>query len=308
MRNQFLQTMVFLLLIINGCKKAPPKDDSSKKTIATTFTYEPAKPVEGKLYGVVELGAAGFNSFIIEADKDLNWKLNHREYGTSLLVEGMTNTMLVNQKLKEYLESIKKHGLPDENIYFVVSSGAMKEDITKVIVQELENLGHTSEIVTPEEEGLFALKAILPKEFEQNSFVVDIGSGNTKITYIDVDGNKVSNETFGAKYYQKGIEDEEVYNKVKETAAKVPKQRRTYCFYIGGVPTYMAKHLNENLKQFNVLSPDSKAYDDIKGKKAKSGVTIFKAIQDETNVKQSLYYLDGNFTVGFLLDKIASKE
>jgi len=295
-------TMFFFLIAVS-CKTDVKKEEI-KKSVLTTFNFKSKEPVDGKLYGVVELGAAGFNSFIVNVDKNLNWKLEKVEYGTSLLVEGMTNAMLVNEKLRQYLESLTSEGIGAEDIYFVVSSGAIKEEITKIIIEELKKIGYKVNSVTPYEEGAFALKAILPKEYEQNSFVVDIGSGNTKISYLDAQKGVKTIECIGAKYYQKGFEDEEVYKKVREATSAVPLEKRKKCFIIGGVPTQMAKVLYPTLAQYNVLSADIEAYKAVKGKKAESGINIFKAIQDETNVEQAIYFLDGNFAVGFLLDKI----
>ena len=38
------------------------------------FSYEAPAPVDGKLKGVVELGASGFNSFIVRIDQNRTWK------------------------------------------------------------------------------------------------------------------------------------------------------------------------------------------------------------------------------------------
>ncbi|HEY9702052.1 MAG TPA: hypothetical protein V6C58_06380, partial [Allocoleopsis sp.] len=60
-----------------------PKNDL--KTTAAgarpTFNYKPTPPLNGKLKGVVELGASGFNSFIINIDAQKDWKLEKAEYG-----------------------------------------------------------------------------------------------------------------------------------------------------------------------------------------------------------------------------------
>ena len=60
-------------------------------TSTPSFNYTAPEPVNGKLRGVVELGATGFNSFIIRADAQKNWKLEKADYGSSLLYESMTN-------------------------------------------------------------------------------------------------------------------------------------------------------------------------------------------------------------------------
>ena len=300
-----LKNLLIALVLIPTISCKTDKKLENKKDELSEFNYTPKKPLNGEIYGVVELGAAGFNSFIINVDKNLNWELVNREFGTSLLVEGMTNAMLINQKLREYLKKIADFGVPNENIHFVVSSGAIKEDITQTIIKELKTIGFDVNTVTHHEEGVGALKSILPKEFEKNAFAVDLGSGNTKISFLNENGIIETLETHGAKYYQKGFEDAVVYSEVREIASKIPIKNRKQCFIIGGVPTEMAKLFTNNKTNYIVLSPDTEKYKSLTNKKVKSGINIFKAIQNETNTKQTIYSTDGNFAIGFLLNKLS---
>ena len=59
---------LFLLLIFSSCKKTANKEKTHNEELMS-FDYKPIKPVDGKLYGVIELGAAGFNSFIGNSEK-----------------------------------------------------------------------------------------------------------------------------------------------------------------------------------------------------------------------------------------------
>lgn len=297
--------LILTLLTILSCKNTIQKKDIGlEKNIS--FNYTPVKPINGKLLGVVELGAAGFNSFIIEVDENLNWELKHKEYGTSLIVEGMTNTELVNQKLRSYIESISTFGLDKKDIYFVVSSGAAKEDITKLISKELKNIGYIVNNVSVTEEGAYALKAILPKKFIASSFLVDIGSGNTKISYFNKEEIPITFETHGAKYYQKGTEDTDVFNDVQKAIAKIPSAKKSNCFIIGGSPTQLARLIQKEESTYTVLNTDPTKFTNIPtngGKKLQSGLNIYNAIEKDPLVKKIIYFLDGNFTVGFLLEK-----
>lgn len=304
-----IYTLLLLLPIFLSCK------GTIEKTVITeekkpVFNHVPTKPINGKLLGVVELGAAGFNSFIINVDKDLNWEYIKKEYGTSLIVEGMTNTALVNQKLRDYINSILSFGLAKEDIYFVVSSGAAKEEITKIISNELENIGYTVNSVSVEQEGAYALKSVVPKEYINTSFIVDIGSGNTKISYFNENGTPVILETHGAKYYQKGIEDITVFEDVKKETAKIPLIKKSRCFMIGGVPTELARLIKKEEKKYTILNSDPEKFNSITvngGKKLQSGFNIYKAIKQESMANYIIYDADGNFTVGFLLDKITKQ-
>ena len=47
-------------------------DNAAMASSSATFDYTAPAPVDGKLKGVVELGASGFNSFIVNIDKQKN--------------------------------------------------------------------------------------------------------------------------------------------------------------------------------------------------------------------------------------------
>ena len=283
-------------------KKQSKEESKPVKPIAT-FNHSPTKPVNGTLKGVVELGASGFNSFIVNVDKDNNYEVKSKEFGNSLIIEGMTNVNEVTKKLKDYIQKIVEFGVKTDDIHFVVSSGAEMSDASKVIVQELKNIGYIINRVTPEEEGIYALRAVLPNKFKSIAYVVDIGSGNTKISYYKGD-EIVGKDSYGAKYFQNNTADELVYKEIKSIAATIPKGKKSLCFIIGGVPFNMAKSIRKEANRFTMLSTDIDSYKDVvakKGKKVESGLNIFKAIVDETGCKRFVFDWDANFTIGFLL-------
>lgn len=308
----FIALIAFTFTACKQEKKEAVKSEEETTTVASketppqkspSFKYEPQKPVNGKLNGVVELGASGFNSFIVDIDKDNNWEVKKKEFGNSLILEGMTNSNEVSKKLKLYIQEILEFGVDSKDIHFVISSGAVKSDISQTIIKELKTIGYMVNIVTPQQEGIYALKSVLPNRFTSIAYVVDIGSGNTKISYHD--GKKiVSAEGYGSKYFQQNIEDKKVYDNTRSISSGIPKGRQSLCFIIGGVPYQMAKKLRKDEERFTMLNADIKTYDDLvktKGKKLESGLNIFKAISDETNCKRFVFDWDANFTIGFLL-------
>lgn len=314
MKKNIFYLLLITVISFTACKKEKKDTTEKKQTVETpqkentkkvsSFKYASKKPVNGELKGVVELGASGFNSFIVNIDKDKNWEVKRKEFGNSLIIEGMTNANEVNKKLKLYIQEILEFGVDSKNIHFVMSSGAVKSDISKTIIKELKSIGYIVNIVTPEQEGIYALKSVLPDRFKTIAYVVDIGSGNTKISYHDND-KFVGKETYGAKYFQKNIENTVVYNDVRKKSSDIPKGRRALCFIIGGVPYQMAKKSRKNEERFTVLDADINGYADLsknKGKKLESGLNIYKAIADETNCKKFVFDWDANFTIGFLLD------
>ena len=277
---------------------------SSSDTEATSgggasFSYVAPEPINGKLKGVVELGASGFNSFIVRIDKDKNWKLEKAEFGNSLVTENMATDEDIRAGLKQYIGKMLDFGVSGRDIHFVVSSGAVKADITQKIIKNLKALNYFVNTVSAQQEGALALKCVLPKDFEEEAFVTDIGSGNTKISWIK-SGGVSAVETYGAKYFQDGTDDGKVYGEVKAKCAGIPSMQRKTCFIIGGAPFSMAKQVRNGKERYTILkAPKDYKMDDAKGK---AGINIYKAIKDATGCEQFVFDWDANFTIGFLLN------
>lgn len=285
----------------------PGQNNESSNTTAATpdanteareFNYTPEKPENGTLRGVVEVGATGFNSFVINMDNQKRWEIVSKDFGESLAYEGLATTEDIRAGLKKYLSAMFDKGVSKNNMHFVISSGAQKEPKTTIISNELKKIGFVVNNVTPDQEAKFALKATVPPAYTDNSFMVDIGSGNTKISW-DENGTLKTQELPGAKYYDKGTSDEDVYNQVKSQTSKIPEGKRNVCFIIGGVPFTLAKQHRKGEERYTVLkAPQSyKAAD----KKMASGLNIYKAIADATKTDTFVFDWDANFTIGFLL-------
>ena len=284
--------------------EATTPSTQSPSTSATTaanrprFDYSPPEPNGGKLKGVVELGASGFNSFIIRVDGQKNWKLEKADFGASLVYEKLTSDEDVKNGLKNYISGMLSFGVSPREIHFVISSGAQKVEITKKITDYLKTMGYIVNLVTAEQEGKLGYKSVVPKDYEDDAFVVDIGSGNTKMAWSE-GGKLTSLEGSGAKYFQNNMSDAAVYNEIKAKAEKVPFPKRKACFIIGGVPFELAKQVRTGKERFTVLNaPDQYSAKDAK---VKAGLNIYKAISDGTNTQQFIFDWDANFTIGFLL-------
>ncbi len=264
----------------------------------STFNYQAPEPQGGKLKGVVELGASGFNSFIVRIDDQKHWKLEKSEFGNSLVLENMATDLDIRAGLKQYIANMLNFGVGGRDIQFVVSSGAQKAETTQKIIKNLKVLNYVVNTVTAEQEGRLALRAALPPEFDDNAFVVDIGSGNTKISWKN-NGNISAVETYGAKYFQDGGDDAKVYEEVKSKAKQVPANLRKTCFIIGGIPFELAKQVRVGKERYTVLKMPA----DYAGENAKqkAGLNIYKAIADATGTQQFVFDWDANFTIGYLL-------
>ena len=259
------------------------------------------KPISPTRYGVIEVGASGFNSFIIDADKDDNWEMVDKQFGESLAYEGFATTDDVKNGLKKYLTNMFNKGVAGKNAHFVMSSGALKNPKTEMIAKSIEQMGYVVNRVTADQEGKFAMKSQIPTDELNKSVSVDIGSGNTKITWYE-NGRAKSVETFGAKFYQNKTSESEVYSTISDIMKKIPTSNKENIYFIGGVPFQLAKESKVGENRFTVLSnPDKYSFgDDIK---LKSGLVIYKAIYDNADDNSKMIFdWDSNFTVGFLLN------
>jgi hypothetical protein len=278
--------------------KSTSSERTDTKTADREFNYVPEKPVNGTLRGVVELGATGFNSFVINMDNQKRWEIVSKDFGESLAYEGLATTEDIRAGLKKYISGMFDKGVAKNNIHFVISSGAQKEPKTTIISNELKKMGYVVNNVTPDQEARFGLKATVPPSFADNSFMIDIGSGNTKVSWEE-NGSLKTMELPGAKYYEKGTSDDQVYNDVKRQAAKIPEGKRNVGFIIGGVPFTLAKQHRKGEERYTVLKApqDYKAVD----KKMEAGLNIYKAFEDATQTDTFVFDWDANFTIGFLL-------
>ncbi len=268
------------------------------KTEERQFNYSPDKPENGSLRGVVEVGATGFNSFVINMDAQKRWEIVSKDFGESLAYEGLATTDDIRIGLKKYLAAMFDKGVSNNNMHFVISSGAQKEPKTTIISNELKKMGYVVNNVTADQEAKFAFRATVPPSFADNSFLVDIGSGNTKVSW-DEGGSLKALELPGAKYYEKGTADDDVYTAVKTGASSIPQGKRNVGFVLGGVPFTLAKQHRKGEERYTVLKAPA-AYK-VADKKMGAGLNIYKGLVDATQTDTFVFDWDANFTIGFLL-------
>jgi hypothetical protein len=251
------------------------------------------------------LGASGFNSFVVNIDAQKRWEMVSQDFGQSLIYEGLSTIDDVKRGLEEYISSLTKQGVEKKNIHFIISSGAQKNPKTKIIAAGLKNLGIDVKLITPNQEGQWALKCILPKSYYTKAFVADIGSGNTKLAWFD--GKKVVvEEGPGSKYYEIDLKHDSVYKRLKKMAFNIPDSNRNICFIMGGTPSDLAKQNRNVSERYTKLqSPDTY---EIKKAKTKAGLNIYKAIIDGTGCQTFIFDWDANFSIGYLLDLEQKEE
>lgn len=272
---------------------------AGSKNANAAFSYLPEKPVDGKLMGVVEVGASGFNAFVVNVDKQKRWEIVSQDFGQSLVYEGLATAEDISKGLQDYISYMSEKGVERKDMHFLISSGAQKEPKTKAIATELKKMGLGVKLVSAQQEGEWALKCILPDTFSAKAFVTDIGSGNTKLAWVE--GNKIEvKEAPGSKYYEKDMKNEDVYNQIKSMAAGIPAGKTEVCFIMGGAPYDLVKQHRNGEERYTVMK-NPEEYTGTKPK-SKAGINIYKAVKDATGCKIFVFDWSGNFTIGYLLD------
>lgn len=137
------------------------------------------------------------------------------------------------------------------------------------------------------------------RAYAGKAFVLDIGSANSKIAWLEC-GQPKSLDTYGSKYYEKGLNDAIVATEVKAKANQVPVQLRGTCFIIGGAPYELAKAVRQGQESFTMLHAPG-TYSQLAGAKAKAGLNIYQAVAEATGCQQFVFGYDANFTIGHLL-------
>jgi len=259
-----------------------------------------------KLKAIVEMGATGFDYSIIRINEKKQWELFKYKPGWSRAYEGDANYDSILKKINKYIAEIRKFGVSSSDIHFVISSGANQQKNVQTMTSALVTLGYVVNTVTPQEEATYALNCALPNMYDGKGFVVDVGSSNTKIAWTD-NGKVVTQIANGSKYRIRKIDDNEVYNSIKNSLKDMPEECKKCCFIIGGVPYQLANIArvdNERytqLKSPNHYSPASFKLKPDDLEKLKGGLNIYKAISDGAGCKSFVFDWGSHFGIGLLL-------
>ncbi len=277
-----------------------PKTAAPAAVVARpTFAFRPAEPTNGKLRGVVELGASGFNSYIVRIDAQRSWKLEKADFSNNSVLENVATEEDIRKGLKAYIGQMLDYGVGGRDIHFLVSAGAVAAPITQKILKSLKVLGYLAVVVTPQQESDYALRATLPTVYVSKAFVADISSANTKVTWLQ-NGTPKALQTHGDKYFQSKIADAKAAADVQTAAKQVPPPLRSTCFIIGGVPYELAKAVRQGQERYTVLgAPET--YPAQTNAKSKAGLTIYRALAAATKCQQFVFDWDASYTIGYLL-------
>lgn len=293
--------IVLSLLLFGACSTPETTQDAEtveeQPSFLTSFDYTPEQPVDGELLGIIELGYSGFNYFIVTMDKRDRWILERAEFDESFVAEGEITFDRVIGKIETFKSEMVQFGVREDNINLVASSSAIKEQKVVAIAQRLRAMNIGLITVSAEQEGNYALYATIPPAFLKNSYMIDVGSGNTKVSWVEGKAPQTI-ETYGSKYFQNGVTDEEVSKALRDAIAQVPEANKSVCFLVGKIPYLLAEATNNKNSRYTVLeAPETYSFED---EQQLAGLTIYKAIWEETTFNY-VFDWDSNFSIGVLM-------
>lgn len=300
--NRLLPVLFSIALLI-GCGPKNSGGESASKPANTeveevrVFDYQPQKPVNGILKAVIEIGALGLNYFIVEADKQGRWSLVKSSFERSNIIYGVNTTSEIISTINGFREEIVRSGVNKENIHLLASSSVIKLEDVPTLNKSLEMTGFQLVSVSAEDEAIYALLATIPREFIGESFLVDIGSGNTKLAWVQ-NSDTLNLESHGSKYFLNDVHDTTVFREVREAVLQIPETNRNLCFMIGGTIYDLVKDKAEVGNRYYVLEAPS-AYP-TQNEKQKAGNILYNALYVQPTYSY-IFDIESNFSIGYLL-------
>jgi len=165
------------------------------------------------VYGGVEIGSKGVKAqaYRIGLKEDEFYDLQEvfRESINTTIIAGVKETGAFSkdgieetaQAVKTLIEKLKERGVPGDNIFVVASSAISSVKNRDELAKRVEELtGYKLEFLTVKDEVLFGIAGAVPPKYFYNSVFVDVGSGNTKIGYLEKVGGSINVRSFEIPY------------------------------------------------------------------------------------------------------------
>ena len=295
-----------VLLIVSGCstnKESRKTSDTSlppspQPELSRSFDYQPPLPVNGKLYAAIELGALGLNYFIAEIDQENRWLLRASSYGRSNIIYGVNTTSEILDQISSFRKEILEYGVKQSNIHIIASSSAIKASIVEELKSELSKNNFRLQYINSEDEGQYALMATIPREFMDESFLVDIGSGNTKLSWIE-QGDTLSIDIHGSKYFLSDVQDTTVFREVRDAILEIPAKNRNLCFMLGGmIFEFVKDDIQKSEQRYFVLKQPNEY--PVSNEKLRAANVIYNALFLAPTYSY-IFDSQSNFSIGYLI-------
>ncbi|MEP5612000.1 MAG: hypothetical protein ABJP45_07105 [Cyclobacteriaceae bacterium] len=298
-----IRNIALSLLLLSGCSSKENSSDARRvaddtPTFQASFDYKPETPRNGKLLGIIELGYSGFNSFIVRMDNQDRWSLEKVTYDESYVGDGSITFDYVLSEIQKFRSEMIEYGVSNHDINFVASSSAIRNQKVVDITEQLRSLNIGIITVSATQEGIYAFDATIPKELKEDAFMVDMGSGNTKVSWME--GSEVKTlETFGSRYHEIGTSDQDARIGIKDAVAQVPSRNRNLCFMVGKIPFLLATKTNNRSTRYTVLeSPSAYSFTD---EQSQAGLNLYDALWEESTISY-VFDWDSNYSIGVLMN------
>ncbi|WP_299197758.1 tetratricopeptide repeat protein [Thermocrinis sp.] len=218
------------------------------------------------VYGGVEIGSKGVKAQAyrigLKGDEFYDLQEVFRESINTTIIAGVKETGAFSkdgieetaQAVKTLIEKLKEKGLPEDNIFVVASSAISSVKNRDELAKRVEELtGYKLEFLTVNDEVLFGIAGAVPPKYFYNSVFVDVGSGNTKIGYLEKVGGSINVKSLEIPYGTVSLTERaskgkdfrtelvEVLNKEVEPVLKREAQKnpaylnRQNVFLVGGI-------------------------------------------------------------------------
>ncbi|MFZ8862714.1 MAG: tetratricopeptide repeat protein [Thermocrinis sp.] len=165
------------------------------------------------VYGGVEIGSKGVKAQAyrigLKGDEFYDLQEVFRESINTTIIAGVKETGAFSkdgieetaQAVKTLIEKLKEKGVPGDNIFVVASSAISSVKNRDELAKRVEELtGYKLEFLTVKDEVLFGIAGAVPPKYFYNSIFVDVGSGNTKIGYLEKVGGSINVRSFEIPY------------------------------------------------------------------------------------------------------------
>ncbi|ODA44122.1 TPR repeat protein [Thermodesulfovibrio sp. N1] len=172
-------------------------------------------------YGGVEIGSKGVKAVALEIsikNEDLyDIKELFRESINTTIISGVKETGAFSsdgidetaQAVKALINKIKEKGVPAENIFVIASSAISSVKNKESLSDKIKELtGYITNFLVVKDEILYNIAGALPSKYYYNSIVVDIGSGNTKIGYLEKVADSFNVKSFEIPYGSVSLTEE----------------------------------------------------------------------------------------------------
>ncbi len=173
------------------------KNYKLKIIIVVLILFCSSKSIAQNLYAGIEIGGKGLKVYIIDVrsvEKEIvvieNFWSENIALLPGIIADGAMNESDMNSTTQkvviEYKKVLEEYKIEKNKIYVVISSGVSIANNTNVLVEKIEKeIDITPGVITTAKESQYLFKSGVPIKFQEESLLLDIGSGNTKGGFIE---------------------------------------------------------------------------------------------------------------------------